>query len=122
MFWAYFVEAHHLAFRPPALVDKGSNLPGFRKEAVPLSRPVAGAGGPGNHRVHLVDYRADLLFLAHALASFTRIIASAASPITTAATSIVQIGSLGKADFMIVPITVATRSCGMTMKMLNSPM
>ena len=55
----------------------------------------------------LTAHGADLLFVVHALASFTRVIASAASPITTAATSIVQIGSLGNADFMIVPITVA---------------
>ena len=81
-----------------------------------------GPGRAGDHRVHLVDDGSDFGFVAHALASLTRVIASAASAITTAATSIVQIGSFGKTAFMIEPMTVATRSCGTTMKMLNRPM
>lgn len=45
--------------------------------------------------------------------------ASAATSQLAAANSIIQIGSPGNSAFMIVPIAVATSSCGTTMKTLK---
>jgi hypothetical protein len=63
-----FVQRHRQHLRAALIVDPGADLPRFGQEAVRLAAPVARTPWSADHRVHLVDDGADLLFVSHASA------------------------------------------------------
>jgi hypothetical protein len=60
-----FVEVHRFFHSAALFIDPGADLPRLGQKAVRLPRPVARTGRARDHRVHLVDYRADLRLVAH---------------------------------------------------------